>query len=310
MWPSIETSNRGPLIGNLMGHNRHHYNGNKWMISVCVALAYLSTTCLQGCRTAASLGLPVSGSMNYLLPDAANIRQKVGHRDDIASELAKSTLRPHVVEAGDALTIEPNDFNSPIQMPSDHTVQQDGTIGLGRYGRIEVAGKTVQAIQTEVQSLVEQLEMQRMNSQASFASHVNGQPLEQAEIPDLGITVRLISNGRDSVYVMGEVNAPGSYPLVGSETALDALIAAGGLSEKANEHKIILTRPQSTDQPRVILPICYQQILQLGETSTNYQLQPGDRIYVPSLTVWEDIKASNPLSKGRSCPHCGDFSRK
>lgn len=39
-----------------------------------------------------------------------------------------------------------------------------------------------------------------------------------------------------------------------------------------------------------VLPVRYQQIIQMGEVSTNYQLLPGDRIYVPSLTRWQDIK--------------------
>ena len=85
-------------------------------------------------------------------------------------------------------------------------------------------------------------------------------------------------------YVMGEVNALGFYPLVGHETVLDALIAAGGLLDRANDHKIILIRPQYGGQPRVILPVCYQQVLQLSDVFTNYQLEPGDRIYVPSMT--------------------------
>ncbi len=249
----------------------------------------------------------MSSGLNYLLADAVEVRQGVGHRTDVATELAKAPLRPHEVEAGDVLVIEPNDFNSPIQIPSDHTVQQDGTIDLGRYGRIQVAGKTVPTIQWEVQNVVQQSEMQRLESKIALASHQNPN-LEVRELPDLGVAVRLISNERGAVYVMGEVNAPGAYPIVGSETALDAIITAGGLSEKANEHKIILTRPQHADQPRVILPVCYQQILQLGDVATNYQLQPGDRIYVPSLTLWEDLKASSPMSKGKSCPYCQDYS--
>ena len=36
------------------------------------------------------------------------------------------------------------------------------------------------------------------------------------------------------------------------------------------------------DGCRVVLPICYDNIVQLGDTSTNYQLAPGDRIFVPS----------------------------
>ncbi len=119
--------------------------------------------------------------------------------------------------------------------------------------------------------------------------------------------MRLISNESSIVYVLGEVNAPGSYPLVGRETVLDSIIAAGGLTDRANEHKIILTRPASPHEPRKILPICYQQIVQLGDTSTNFQVQPGDRIYVPSLTILEDIRQSVQI-KERSCPGCQDFA--
>ena len=38
-----------------------------------------------------------------------------------------------------------------------------------------------------------------------------------------------------------------------------------------------------------MLPVCYRQIVQLGDTTTNYQLQPGDRIYVPGQTLWEQL---------------------
>ena len=87
------------------------------------------------------------------------------------------------------------------------------------------------------------------------------------------------------------------------------MISAGGLSDRANEHKIILTRPQLDGQPRLILPVCYKQILQLGDVSTNYQLLPGDRIYVPSITIWEDAKQSFAFTSNKSCPHCRDYKR-
>ncbi len=259
-----------------------------------------------GCRTLSSLGLPLSSGMNYLLDDATEVRQSMGHRTDVPTELAKVTLQPHRTEAGDVLVIEPNDFNSPVQIPSDHTVQQDGTIDLGGYGRMQVAGMSVEAIQAGVQEIVARTEAQKMASRIGLASHSNLDPTD--EKPDLGIAVRLISTESGSVYVMGEVNAPGFYPITGSETALDAIITAGGLSDRANEHKIILTRPRIADEPRLILPICYQRILQLGDVSTNYQLQPGDRIYIPSMTFWEDFKSSANIHGGKSCPACRDFS--
>lgn len=259
-------------------------------------LALLACACTQtGCRTASSMGMPVSASMNYLLKDAAEVREATGQRSDVATELAKATLRPHEVEAGDVLVIEPNDFNSPVQIPSDHTVQQDGTIDLGSYGMMQVAGLSVAQIRDRVQQVVFETEATKHQSRIGLASHSDAPPEPDPE--SLSVAVRLISKERGLVYVMGEVNAPGSYPLTGSETALDAIIAAGGLSAKANEHKIILTRPRTTDKPRIVLPVSYQRIVQVGDVATNYQLQPGDRIYVPSMTLWEDIKLSAGKNK-------------
>jgi polysaccharide export outer membrane protein len=48
------------------------------------------------------------------------------------------------------------------------------------------------------------------------------------------------------------------------------------------------------------LPICYNDIVQVGDTSTNYQLAPGDRIFVPTRTFYEE-----PFRhKRENCP-CG-----
>ena len=272
--------------------------------SVFIALAFFSQ---PGCRTAASLGLPVSSGSNYLLSDAVEIRQSVGHQQGVPTELAKVALPAHRVEAGDVLVIEPNDFNSPVRLPGDQTIQQDGTIELGSYGRLLVAGLSAQEIQGRVGELVTTYEIAKRETRIGLASYSGALSNEPA---DYGVTVRLVNQDSALFYVMGEVNAPGSYPLVGHETVLDALIAAGGLSDRANDHKIILTRPQYGGQPRVILPVCYQQVLQLGDVSTNYQLQPGDRIYVPSMTLAEDIKQSLSWKNEKSCPHCRDYSKK
>ncbi|HBE69873.1 MAG TPA: hypothetical protein DDW52_17135 [Planctomycetaceae bacterium] len=271
------------------------HQGQRPALTVLVGLMLLShPLALTGCRTASSMGMPVSASMNYLLKDAEEVREATGKRAGVATELAKATLQPHEVEAGDVLVIEPNDFNSPVQIPSDHTVQQDGTIDLGSYGTMQVAGLSVAEIRDRVQQVVFHKETTKHQSRVGLASHSG--PLAAPDPDSMSVAVRLISKERGLVYVMGEVNAPGSYPLTGSETALDAIIAAGGLSAKANEHKIILTRPQTAGKPRIVLPVGYQRIVQVGDVSTNYQLQPGDRIYVPSMTLWEDIK----LSAGRN----------
>ena len=261
-----------------------------------------------GCRTASSMGIPISSGANYLLSDAVEIRQSAGHRNGIPTELQKVNLPPHRVVAGDVLVIEPNDFNSPVRLPGDQTVQQDGTIELGQYGRLQVMGQSAEEIQTQVSSMIAGVESAKFEAKVALASYQPGQQRPQPTV-DYSVAVRLVNQDSALFYVMGEVNSPGSYPLVGHETVLDAIIAAGGLSDRANDHKIIVTRPQLPGKPRVILPACYQQILQLGDVSTNYQLMPGDRIYVPSMTIFEDAKQTLQWRNEKSCPHCRDYSK-
>src|SRR5262249_38751295 len=122
-----------------------------------------------------------------------------------------------------------------------------------------------------------------------------------AQVPNTGfISVRLVTRQSKVYYVLGEVNAPGAYPLQGRETVLDGILTAGGLTERASRRNIILSRPQAPNCGRIVLPICLREIVQLGDTTTNYQLAPGDRIFVSCRSCWEDSCFWN-----RDCFSCG-----
>ena len=73
----------------------------------------------------------------------------------IPRELDKRVALPYVVEPGDVLLVQPTNLDSPVRLPGDQTVLPDGTIQLGRYGQMVVAGKTIAQIETEVRSLIE-----------------------------------------------------------------------------------------------------------------------------------------------------------
>ena len=118
------------------------------------------------------------------------------------------------------------------------------------------------------------------------------------------ISVRLVTWDSKKIYVLGEVNSPGSFDYDGTHTVLDALIDAGGLTSSANEHKIIVARPTTCNSCRIVMTICYDQIVQLGDTTSNYQLMPGDRVFVPALTFCEDLKQSFTFNKDERCPRC------
>lgn len=195
---------------------------------------------------------------------------------DVPRELAKRVTEPYVVEPGDVLLVQPVDLESPVRLPGDQPVLPDGTIHLGKYGKPVIAGRTVDEIERLARDLV------------------------AAQEKDPGpITVRVITRASKVFYVLGEVNAPGSFTLTGRETVLDAILMAGGLTPMAGKQRILLVRPTPSGGCRLVLPVCYDDIVQAGDTATNYQIFPGDRVFAPSMHFLEQLFAGK-----KTCPPC------
>jgi protein involved in polysaccharide export with SLBB domain len=232
---------------------------------------------LTGCTSSGSNVFSLFPSGHRLIPEARELKAAYPDPLPLPRELDKRVAPPYQVEPGDVLLVQPANLDSPVRLPGDQPILPDGTINLGRYGHPVVAGKTVPQIEAEVRALVE------------------------AQTKDAGpITVRLVNRQSKVYYVLGEVNAPGAFPLSGRETVLDAITTAGGLNSRASRKDIILSRPTRPDGCRVVLPICYEEIVQLGDTATNYQVAAGDRIYAPTRHVLDDL-----CDKMKTCPPCG-----
>ena len=249
--------------------------------TLAVAVAVLATLS-GGCNTIAST-LGFTPPVHKLIPAAEQFREQAANPAPLPKELEKTPLAAFVVEPGDTLSVEPVDLDSPVRLPGNQPVLQDGTIDLGKYGRPAVAYKTVPQIEAEVRRLI--------------ASQTPAKDKAGADV-----TVRLIGRESKVFYVLGEVNAPRAYPLAGRETVLDGILIAGGLTRQADAKKVIVSRPSRPEGCRTVLPVCYNQIVQLGDTSTNYQLQPGDRIYVPSESSLDDFIKK---CRNRGKPECG-----
>ncbi len=250
------------------------------------ALCYpLVLVALQpGCSS--SSGLLFRPPPHRLLERAEVISQGTIGQDGLPRELLRSVLPEYRVQPGDALLIESRDREQAIPVAADQTVMPDGTVHLGRYGPIVVAGMTVTEIEQAVSDRIRAETAPEQNEEAPRA------------------TVRLIDPQGQVYYVLGEVNAPGSFPVIGRETVLDAIVAAGGLADNADRHRIIFTRPsEDADFPFVRL-ICYRQIVQLGDTSTNFQIEPGDRVFVASQTCTRSIFATFFPHVGDRCSRC------
>jgi protein involved in polysaccharide export with SLBB domain len=237
----------------------------------------LAALLLTGC-TAGSTTYTLFPEGHRLIDQAKAVRQTSTEPLPVPRELDKRVAPPYTVEPGDVLLVQPADLDSPVRIPGDQPVLPDGTIQLGKYGQLVVAGRTVAAIETAARALI------------------------RAQTKDAGpITVRVVTRVSKVYYVLGEVNAPGSFILTGRETVLDGILTAGGLNGRASRKNIILVRPTPPGSCRVVLPVCYNEIVQVGDTTTNYQLANGDRIYVPTRTCSED----SFFHRDKTCPPCG-----
>ncbi|MCA9266254.1 MAG: hypothetical protein KDA60_20480, partial [Planctomycetales bacterium] len=69
-------------------------------------------------------------------------------------------------------------------------------------------------------------------------------------------------------------------PIKGNETVLDAIGQVQGL-ESTSSTRMWVARPGSNDcGGDQIMPVDWLAVTQRGDISTNYQVLPGDRIYV------------------------------
>lgn len=232
------------------------------------------TMTLGGCS---SLGLSCFPTGHFLTDQAEAILERAPRQVELPRELSLSPMPAHYLQPGDQLLVEPVDPESEIRIPADQRVMLDGTLDLGGIGRVQVTGLTLEAAEDLIEKTI----------------------FDSGE-EETSVNVRLLEPVH-RYYVLGEVNSPGSYPLVGHETVLDGIVLAGGLTSEAASCKILLARPTPPASCRVTLPICYREIAQLGDTTTNYQLQPGDRIYVSSRTWCEELLFWRATD---TCPRC------
>ena len=205
---------------------------------------------------------------------------------EVPTELNKNTLPPYVVEPPDILLIEvvlrsevenpdtklkePSTRGLPVQPVSGQfQVRIDGTVGLGFWGAVPVAGLTLDQTADLVRSHL-----------------LHQETLKKLEIKpeNVVVIVDVLAYNSKRYYVItdgagfGEQVFP--FPVTGSETVLDAISNIGGLTALSSKN-IWIARPAPAgvdcDQ---VLPVNWREITRGGSTATNYQVLPGDRIFI------------------------------
>jgi polysaccharide biosynthesis/export protein len=95
--------------------------------------------------------------------------------------------------------------------------------------------------------------------------------------PQVTVIVNQINSQR--VYILGEVNRAGAYPLLPGMTVLQALSSAGGFTQFAKEKSIYLLRQVDGKQEKY--PFNYKDVVGGKKSEQNVLLKAGDTIVVP-----------------------------
>ena len=98
------------------------------------------------------------------------------------------------------------------------------------------------------------------------------------EDPNVTVVVKQINSRK--VFITGEVNKPGPYPLMApTTTVLQLLAVAGGLREYAHSEKIAIMRTENGKPVSFLFN--YKEFVKNKNLKQNIDLKPGDTIIVP-----------------------------
>lgn len=199
-------------------------------------------------------------------------------KSNIPRELNKASMPPYVIEPPDFLIVSVLEALPGRPIEGTRLVRPDGTITLGFYGDVYVAGLTLREAKAKiVLHLREYLEDETLG----LILEQGGKSIAVDPADSDRVYVDIDSYNSKNYYVFGDIGLPGRYPITGNETVLDAITFAGGLLPTAAPQNIRLVRPAppgaSCEQ---LLPVNYAAIINGGDPTTNYQLMPGDRLVV------------------------------
>jgi polysaccharide export outer membrane protein len=93
------------------------------------------------------------------------------------------------------------------------------------------------------------------------------------------VTVIVVETVDPVVYVMGEVNQPGSVPMRGPMTVLQALAVAGGFKDFADQKGIRILRRGPDGGTAETIPFNYKDAIK--PDAVVVYLKPGDTVVVP-----------------------------
>jgi len=166
-------------------------------------------------------------------------------------------LEPYHIQINDVLEFR---FFKNTELNQTQTVGPDGMVSLQLIGSIQVVGRTVENVTTDVATLYAR------------------------ELVNPQVTVAVKEYSGLKVYVGGEVNLPGIQIYRGGLTTLQAIVAAGGFRTTAALSSVLRIHKGPTGEPiGDILDL--SRVLKHAEFGRDVALSPTDIVFVPRSKI-------------------------
>jgi polysaccharide export outer membrane protein len=129
-------------------------------------------------------------------------------------------------------------------------VRPDGRISVPLIGDVTASGRTPEQLEKDISERLSKF------------------------IKEPQVNVGILMVGSKKYFILGEVNHPGSFPLVVPTNVLEALVNAGGFRDFANQTKILVLRGDK------VFTFNYKQVTRGKKPEQNILLEPSDKIIV------------------------------
>ena len=170
-----------------------------------------------------------------------------------AAASADAAANPgYLLQPGDVLQIA---VWKETDLTADVLVRPDGGISFPLAGELPAAGHTVADLTAMLEKRIRKLE------------------------PDAVVTVVVKAASGNRVYVIGKVNRPGDFPLIGSIDVMQALSLAGGATPFADTNGIRILRRNGKGQSSIAFR--YGDVERGRKLEQNILLKSGDTVVVP-----------------------------
>jgi protein involved in polysaccharide export with SLBB domain len=180
----------------------------------------------------------------------------------MTTDEAQDAIRRHLSNMlDDPLVTVSLAISSGVQtIQGEHLVGPDGFVNLGTYGSVHLAGLTLDEATEQIERLLSN------------------------ELQDPEVVVDVFAYNSKKYYIVTQGAGLGDNvaeaPITGNETVLDAIARIGGISQVSSKN-IWIARPAPNGVGcEQVLPVNWDEISRGASTATNYQLMPGDRLYI------------------------------